>query len=73
VTTLYRNQLESSKWVIFFVDAPSYPRRVIRRKSAKLLKALFPYGGRSKNVSIPLDAKPNNPRYDFWADENNWG
>jgi hypothetical protein len=23
-------------------------------------------------VLIPLDAKPNNPRYDFLADEENW-
>ena len=72
VTTLYRNQLESSKWVIFFVDVRSYTRRIIRCRSAKLLKALFPHGGKRKSVLIPLDAKPNNPRYDFLADEENW-
>jgi hypothetical protein len=73
VTSLSREELEASTWSIFYVDVASYPRRVIRSRSARLLKALFPPGVRRKNIYIPLDRKPQVPRYDFLADEDNWG
>ena len=71
-TSLSRKALESSKWIIFCIDVPSYRRRVIRCRSAKLLKALFPLRAKRKHVYIPLDRKPESPRYDFLADEDNW-
>jgi hypothetical protein len=73
VTSVSREELEASAWSIFVVDVPRYPRRVIRTRSAKLLKALFPPGAKRKNIYIPLDRKPEDPRYDFLADEDNWG
>ena len=73
VTSVSREELASSAWSIFVVDVPRYPRRVIRTRSARLLKVLFPPGARRKNIYIPLDRKPADPRYDFLADEDNWG
>jgi hypothetical protein len=71
-TSLSRKSLETSTWTIFCIDVPSYRRRILRCRSAKLLKALFPVRAKRKHVYIPLDRKPNNPRYDFLADADNW-
>jgi hypothetical protein len=73
VTSVSREELKASTWSIFYVDVASYRRRVIRSRSMKLLKALFPPGVARKNIYIPLDRKPEDPRYDFLADEDNWG
>jgi AcrR family transcriptional regulator len=73
VTSLSRKALEGSPWTIFYVDVPSHRRRVIRSKSAKLIKALFPPGVARRNIYIPLGRSPEAPRYDFLADEDNWG
>jgi AcrR family transcriptional regulator len=73
VTALSRKALEASPWTIFYVDVASHRRRVIRCRSAKLIKALFPPGVTRKNIYIPLGRSPDRPRYDFLADEDNWG
>jgi hypothetical protein len=73
VTSLSREELQASTWSIFYVDVAPFRRRVIRSRSTKLLKALFPPGVERKNIYIPLDRKPEEPRYDFLADEDNWG
>jgi hypothetical protein len=72
-TSLSRKSLESSKWSIFYIDVPSYRRRVLRCRNAKLLRALFPAGVQRKHIYVPLDGRPEDPIYDFLADENNWG
>ena len=71
-TVLSRTELETSSWVIFFIDVPGHRRRVLRCKSKGLLRALFPWGSQRRSVYIPLDRRPANPRYDFLADEDNW-
>jgi AraC-like DNA-binding protein len=38
-TSLSRRRLEDATWIILCVDVPNYRRRVIRSKSARLLKA----------------------------------
>jgi AraC-like DNA-binding protein len=73
VTSVSRKELESAAWTIFYVDVPSFRRRVIRCRSARLLRALFPPGIGRKNIYIPLNGRPEAPRYDFLADEDNWG
>jgi hypothetical protein len=73
VTSVSRKELESAAWAIFYVDVPSFRRRVIRCRSARLLRALFPSGTARKNVYIPLNGRPEAPRYNFLADEDNWG
>jgi AraC-like DNA-binding protein len=72
-TTLYRSQLQTTKWTIFVLDVPQFRRRVIRTRSSRLIEDLFPGKQRRVSVYIPLDAQPENPRYDFLADEDNWG
>jgi hypothetical protein len=71
-TTLQRTTLERLKRTIFVINVPHYPRRIIRCRSDKLLKRLFSAGQERVSVYIPLAAAPENPRYDFLADENNW-
>jgi hypothetical protein len=71
-TTLNRRRLDKSSWIIFVVDVPRYRRRVIRSKHAQLFKALFTGREERKSVYIPLNGRPENPRYDFLADEDNW-
>jgi hypothetical protein len=72
VTSVSRNELETSTWSIFYVDVPSYTRRVIRCNSKRLLRTLFPAGVQRRNIYIPLDRRPSDPVYDFLADEDNW-
>jgi hypothetical protein len=71
-TSLSRHRLEESTWTIFVVDVPHYRRRVLRSKSAKLLKALFDGKAQKKSTYIPLNGRPEDPVYDFLADEDNW-
>ena len=71
-TSLHRDKLKASRWTIFIVDVPRYRRKVIRCESAKLLKTLFGRTAIRKSVYIPLAGRPENPRYDFLADEGNW-
>jgi hypothetical protein len=72
-TTMRRGTLERAKWAIFYIDAASHRRRILRCRSAKLLKALFSPGRERRDIYIPLDQAPNHPRYDFLIDEDNWG
>jgi hypothetical protein len=53
VTSLAREELESSMWTIFHVDVSPYRRRVIRSRSLRLLKALFPTGGQAQEHLHP--------------------
>ena len=70
-TTLYQNVLEQTTWSLFVIDVPGFPQRVIRSRNRRLLQSLF--GGQDRmSVYIPLDGRPENPRYDFLADEDNW-
>jgi AraC-like DNA-binding protein len=71
-TTLYRNRLKRTRWTIFFVDVPRFPRRVIRSRNATLLRRLFADGQTRVSVYLPLDGRPQNPRHDFLADEDRW-
>jgi hypothetical protein len=72
-TTLYRKILEHSAWTIFVIDVPHYSQRVIRSNNQRLLNTFFSRGQARVAVYIPLDGQPENPRYDFLADEDNWG
>jgi hypothetical protein len=72
-TTLYRSTLERSGWTIFVVDVPHYPRRVIRSRNTGLLRSFFDDGQTRVSIYIPLQNPSENPRYDFLADEDNWG
>ena len=72
-TRLTRECLEQSNWIIFYIDVPHRRRRVIRCRSSRLLRALFPPGARSKDVYIPVAGAPTTPRYDFLANQDNWG
>jgi AraC-like DNA-binding protein len=72
MTTLNRGRLARGHWTIFFVDAPGFPRRVIRSKNSRLLKELFADGRERVSVYIPLNGRPSNPRYDFLGDEDRW-
>jgi hypothetical protein len=72
-TTLYRTTLETLKRTIFVINVPRYPRRIIRCRSDKLLKSLFSAGRDRVSIYIPLKEPLQNPRYDFLADEDNWG
>jgi hypothetical protein len=71
-TSLFRRRLENSSWSIFVIDVPKYRRRVIRCKNLQLLKALFAGNEERRSAYIPLNGRPENPRYDFLADEDNW-
>ena len=71
-TPLTREELKRHRHVIFHVDVPSHRRRVLRCPSARLLKQLFPAGVDRRDVYIPVSGRPDNPRYDFLADEDNW-
>jgi len=71
-TAVTRKELETSPWVIFFIDVPGHRRRVFRCNSKRMLKALFSDGVQRRGVYLPLDRRPSNPRYDFLADEDNW-
>lgn len=71
-TSLSRKSLEEAQWIIFCIDVASHRRRVLRCRCADLLKALFSAGDRRRQAYIPLDRRPDNPRYDFLADEDNW-
>jgi hypothetical protein len=71
-TTIRRDKLEAGTWSIFVIDVPGFLRRVIRSRNKHLLRTVFT-GGRSRtSIYIPLDGRPENPRYDFLADEDNW-
>ena len=72
-TTLYRKILEHSAWTIFVIDVPHYSQRVIRSNNQRLLNTFFSRDQARVAVYIPLDGQPENPRYDFLADEDNWG
>jgi hypothetical protein len=72
-TTLYRSTLERSAWSIFVVDVPHYTQRVIRSNNQRLLNTFFSRDQARATVYIPLDGHPEDPRYDFLADEDNWG
>jgi hypothetical protein len=71
-TTLYRTTLEKVNWTIFVVDVSGYAVRVIRSKSKKLLQAFFSSNQERASIYIPLEEPPEQPRYDFLRDENNW-
>jgi hypothetical protein len=71
-TTLYRSTLEKTAWTIFVIDVPHYAQRVIRSNNQRLLNTFFSRGQTRVEVYIPLDGHPENPRYDFLADEDNW-
>jgi hypothetical protein len=71
-TTLYRSTLENVGWSIFVVDVPGRAVRVFRSKSRRLLQALFASNQERASIYIPLGEPPDNPRYDFLRDENNW-
>jgi hypothetical protein len=71
-TTLYRARLARGRWTIFFIDVAGFPRRVIRSKNSDLLKELFAEGQTRVAVYIPLDGRPDRPRYDFLKDEGRW-
>ena len=72
-TSIARKSLESARHVIFYIDVASHRRRVIRCRCAALLRALFPAGVKRRHIYIPLDERPEAPRYDFLADVDNWG
>jgi AraC-like DNA-binding protein len=71
-TSIARTSLESARHVIFYIDVASHRRRVIRCSCAALLRALFPARVKRRHIYIPLDHRPESPRYDFLANENNW-
>jgi hypothetical protein len=71
-TTVCRSALEARSWSIFVIDVPGFSRRVIRSRNKILLRSLFTEGQRRMSIYIPLDGRPENPRYDFLSDEDNW-
>jgi hypothetical protein len=71
-TTLYRTRLQSGGRSIFVVDVPRFRRRVIRSRNLDLLRTFFAEGQKRVTIYIPLDSRPQNPRHDFLAEENNW-
>ena len=71
-TSISRSSLEATKHIIFYINVQAYRRRVIRSRSDTLLRALFRSGSKRKSIYIPLDGRPENPRYDFLADVGNW-
>lgn len=71
-TSLHRHVLAATQHSIFVVDVAGYLRRVLRSRNTDLLAAFFSRSTIAVGIYIPLDHRPQNSRYDFLADEDNW-